>query len=662
MTVLDELHTALAATVAERAAADAVLIAVPGAGATAVASGSHGLGDACTDVLLAALERVAAFAGGPLPPVAPLADLDPAAAAAVAQAGLPGALCAPLDLDDARVGVLVALCRRGDRPDPGLVLPIARHAAVAVAQDQQVGPPSAPDVLEINDEFDRIVLATTSDEDLSRRLSAGLGRILGVPMTALMIYDDARDVLWMAPGSFGASDERNASYQISSLDPHSNSARVFATGQPYLSNDAVADPGIRPGYVRAFGIRRLLSVPLSVGDRRIGVLHLANKEQEFTFDDLARVEALAPRVATVVELSRTSLRLRREQSLERVLARMALAIASGGSLPSVLPPALEALLDLTEAGAVALAFDERPPVVRRRAGANPELERRMLEAAAAGGPARSDVTAPTGVGDPGWAAYHVPVHLDRMRLGSLSAFRARGVPFAEDERRALRRVAELAALALAHERYQQQAAQMARMQERDEISTVLHDDVQQLLTQAQSTLDATLRAAGEDDPSAPGLLRARRLVIRGFTALRSVTRESARPAVCDLPLRLRSALSSVEEEFGLPIRFDVAADAADVARTVPAAPADTLVKVVREALVNAAKHGGGCRAEVGLRLGDDGGLELMVADDGVGLGASAPTVRHGLASLRRALAEHHGRLDIGPREGGGTVLRATVPR
>jgi signal transduction histidine kinase len=60
--------------------------------------------------------------------------------------------------------------------------------------------------------------------------------------------------------------------------------------------------------------------------------------------------------------------------------------------------------------------------------------------------------------------------------------------------------------------------------------------------------------------------------------------------------------------------------------------------------------------------GEDGGLRLEVADDGVGFDPSGPFPGHlGLTSMRERLADVGGRLEIESALGAGTVLRAHLP-
>ena len=79
--------------------------------------------------------------------------------------------------------------------------------------------------------------------------------------------------------------------------------------------------------------------------------------------------------------------------------------------------------------------------------------------------------------------------------------------------------------------------------------------------------------------------------------------------------------------------------------------------VVAEALTNVAKHSGATRAEACAVI-DDRCLVLTVSDDGHG---GARDGGNGLTGLRDRLAALSGQLRVGDRDGGGTVLRATIP-
>jgi signal transduction histidine kinase len=82
-------------------------------------------------------------------------------------------------------------------------------------------------------------------------------------------------------------------------------------------------------------------------------------------------------------------------------------------------------------------------------------------------------------------------------------------------------------------------------------------------------------------------------------------------------------------------------------------------RIVQEGLTNALKHAGGGRADVTVRYGD-GSVELEVADDGLGA-PDGDGMGHGLVGMQERVALYGGTLEAGPRNGGGYVLRATLP-
>ncbi len=199
-----------------------------------------------------------------------------------------------------------------------------------------------------------------------------------------------------------------------------------------------------------------------------------------------------------------------------------------------------------------------------------------------------------------------------------------------------------------------------RLEERRRIADDLHDDVAQLLFAAQMQLEGALERDGIDPAVAARITRARELIARGDTAIRDVITALPEPAPTGLAAQLRELAEGIEEEFGMPIRVEITESGRAAAAETRAVVRETMSKVARESLVNVAKHAGPCEAT--LRLDADGDRLLMtVDDDGVGGAGDAGDGRHGLSSLRRAVARRGGSLEIGDREGGGTTVAASLP-
>jgi signal transduction histidine kinase len=84
---------------------------------------------------------------------------------------------------------------------------------------------------------------------------------------------------------------------------------------------------------------------------------------------------------------------------------------------------------------------------------------------------------------------------------------------------------------------------------------------------------------------------------------------------------------------------------------------------VQEALANAAKHGGGTRAWVVVRYGEQA-VEIEIRDDGRGAGAvpvQGSSGGHGLIGMRERVALYGGTLRLGPRPNGGFTVHARLP-
>jgi len=200
-------------------------------------------------------------------------------------------------------------------------------------------------------------------------------------------------------------------------------------------------------------------------------------------------------------------------------------------------------------------------------------------------------------------------------------------------------------------RLQAQLAQAAVVDERHRIARNIHDGVAQDL----AFLVQQLRSSA-DEPVPPR--RIERLVDAAERAL-----DESRHAIASLARATDSALADAlattareaGEREGSIVETDLAGDVA-----VPADVQEELLRVVREAVINAARHGRAARIHVSLRQRP--ALTVTVEDDGSGFdpGASPPG-RLGLAGMAARVERLGGRLDIESSPGHGTRVRITLP-
>ncbi|MFJ6212358.1 sensor histidine kinase [Streptomyces sp. NPDC092296] len=130
------------------------------------------------------------------------------------------------------------------------------------------------------------------------------------------------------------------------------------------------------------------------------------------------------------------------------------------------------------------------------------------------------------------------------------------------------------------------------------------------------------------------------------------------PGVEQLPELLEQVRSA-----GLPVEFTLEGGPRELPRGVEL----TAYRIVQEALTNVRKHGGPtARADVHIRFAD-GTVDVLVEDDGRGSAAElyeqggADGQGHGLIGMRERVGMVGGRLDAGPRPGGGFRIRAVLP-
>ena len=87
-----------------------------------------------------------------------------------------------------------------------------------------------------------------------------------------------------------------------------------------------------------------------------------------------------------------------------------------------------------------------------------------------------------------------------------------------------------------------------------------------------------------------------------------------------------------------------------------------LYRVAQESLQNVVRHSGATSALVALTAGD-GGLELLIADEGVGFDLEQARLRSGLGlvSMEERIKLVHGNLKVTTRPGHGTRLKFWIP-
>jgi signal transduction histidine kinase len=210
-----------------------------------------------------------------------------------------------------------------------------------------------------------------------------------------------------------------------------------------------------------------------------------------------------------------------------------------------------------------------------------------------------------------------------------------------------------------------QEMRLAATAERARIARELHDVVAHSLSVVIAQADGG-RYAGKSDPeAATGALEAiaatGRQALTDMRSLLGVLREGGgeeygpQPDVAAIPALVEDVRAS-----GLDVDLIVEGEP----QPLPAGPQLAAYRIVQESLTNVLKHAGpASRAWVRLQWRADA-LEMSVLDDGRGASAaigSSDGAGQGLRGMRERAQLHGGRLEAGPRSGGGYGVHAALP-
>jgi signal transduction histidine kinase len=211
----------------------------------------------------------------------------------------------------------------------------------------------------------------------------------------------------------------------------------------------------------------------------------------------------------------------------------------------------------------------------------------------------------------------------------------------------------------------EQEMRLAAATERARIARELHDVVAHSLSVVIAQADGG-RYAGRTDPeAATGALEAiaatGRQALTDMRTLLGVLREGGgeeyapQPDVAAIPALVEDVRGS-----GLDVDLIIEGEPQPLA----AGPQLAAYRIVQESLTNVLKHAGpASRAWVRLQWRPDA-LELSVLDDGRGASAamvSSDGEGQGLRGMRERAQLHRGRLEAGPRHGGGFGVHAALP-
>jgi len=237
--------------------------------------------------------------------------------------------------------------------------------------------------------------------------------------------------------------------------------------------------------------------------------------------------------------------------------------------------------------------------------------------------------------------------------------------FTETDRTRLMAIARVPAAAQQKARGQQQLLALSRaLMERDDddrrrLALELHDEIGQALTAIMLNLQATKRTA--DPTLAARLEESITLADAVLDQVRNLSLDLRPPQLDDLGLEmsLQRRAAADAQRAGFAVSFA----SPPLSARVPPDVATACLRIGQEALTNVVRHARARRVTIQLHV-DDGDLELVVADDGIGFDVADAQHRAlrgaslGLLGMEERARLTGGRVGITSAPGQGTTVRA----
>ena len=199
-------------------------------------------------------------------------------------------------------------------------------------------------------------------------------------------------------------------------------------------------------------------------------------------------------------------------------------------------------------------------------------------------------------------------------------------------------------------RYWAQTALVATLEERRRLARDLHDGLAQELAYMWSQLRRLSSHPDDTDALARTAGAAERALDESLRAIAALTRPLDEP----LDVALAQSAEDIAARYGATVALTL-----DPHVSVDEERREAMIRIVREAVGNAVRHGGTDRVEVTMVL--NGRLELTIADRGSGFDPASPGERRtgfGLTSMRQRAEVTGGHLTVTSRPGKGTTVLA----
>jgi PAS domain S-box-containing protein len=254
----------------------------------------------------------------------------------------------------------------------------------------------------------------------------------------------------------------------------------------------------------------------------------------------------------------------------------------------------------------------------------------------------------------------VPLKVDTKVIGVINILDKPG-EISEEDMRIIDLFADQAAIIIEHVRLQQQAEQLAVLEERQRLARELHDSVTQALYSVTLYADAARMAfsAQKWEALERNLQEVRNMAREAMYDMRLLVFE-LHPFMLEsegLVSALRARLAAVEGRSGLKTEVLVEGE-----KRLPIMIEQELYRIAQESLNNVVKHAEAKEVQINVKY-EDKSVSLEMMDDGKGfdIETASQSGGLGLTGIKERVQQLAGSLEIESASGKGTRLTVRIP-
>lgn len=158
-------------------------------------------------------------------------------------------------------------------------------------------------------EIAEIINHGTSYQDTIAGILDKVGSFMACESGGILLYDERNQELVLQQPSFGVKVADGQPYslpvKVEQQYGRGTAVEVFLSRRPYVCNQPAEDKYVRKDIIERLGIYNFLTIPLTLKEKVLGVLHVVNKQGgDFTNSDVLFLNTLGTTIAIILEMAR----------------------------------------------------------------------------------------------------------------------------------------------------------------------------------------------------------------------------------------------------------------------------------------------------------------------------------------------------------------------